>query len=95
MEDVQNRIVYQCFEDYAVSMYFQEKNDVQGNPELELTELSFIKVKFGEDERREIAPRRLYELLESGYYEAREEIEAGEWAVSPENMGMLLCRVDR
>lgn len=94
-EDVRNRIAYQCFEDYAVSMYFQEKNDVQGKPELELTELSFIKVKFGEDERREIAPRRLYELLESGYYEAREEIEAGEWAVSPENMGMLLCRVDR
>lgn len=83
-EDVRNRIAYQCFEDYAVSMYFQEKNDVQGKPELELTELSFIKVKFGEDERREIAPRRLYELLESGYYEAREEIEAGEWAVSPE-----------
>lgn len=84
LEDVQNRIVYQCFEDYAVSMYFQEKNDVQGKPELELTELSFIKVKFGEHERRKIAPRRLYELLESGYYEAREEIEAGEWAVSPE-----------
>jgi len=83
-EDVRNRITYQCFEDYAVSMYFREKNDVQGKPELELTELSFIKVKFGEHERREIAPRRLYELLESRYYEAREEIEAGEWAVSPE-----------
>lgn len=84
LEDVQNRIAYQCFEDYAVSMYFREKNDVQGKPELEVTELSFIKVKLGKYERRKTAPKKLYEILESGYYEAREEIEAGEWAVSPE-----------
>lgn len=84
LEDVQNRIVYQGFDDYAVSLYFQEKKDVQGKPELELTELSFIKVKFGEHERRETAPKKLYEILESSYYEAREEIEAGEWALSPE-----------
>ena len=83
LEDVRNRIMYQCFEDYAVSMYFQEKKDAQGKPELELTELSFIKVKLGEYERRKTAPKKLYEILESGYYEAQEEIEAGEWAFSP------------
>ena len=84
LEDVQNRIFYKCFEDYAVSMYFQERKDVQGKLDLELVELSFIKVKLGKYERRETVPKALYELLESCYYEVREEIETGEWDVSPE-----------
>lgn len=63
----------------VVSMYFQEK----GDSELELRELSFIKVKFSEYERRETVPKTLYELLERNYYEAQEEIAEGEWVESP------------
>lgn len=79
LERVENRIFFKCFDDYAVSMYFQEK----GDSELELRELSFIKVKFSEYERRETVPKTLYELLERNYYEAQEEIAEGEWAESP------------
>lgn len=79
LERVENRIFFKCFDDYAVSMYFQEK----GDSELELRELSFIKVKFSEYERRETVPKTLYELLERKYYEAQEEIAEGEWAESP------------
>lgn len=79
LERVVNRIFFKCFDDYAVSLYFQET----GESELALRELSLIKVKFSEDERRETVPKALYELLERRYYEAREEIAEGEWAESP------------
>lgn len=79
LERVENRIFFKCFDDYAVSLYFQET----GESELALRELSLIKVKFSEDERRETVPKALYELLERRYYEAREEIAEGEWAESP------------
>ena len=84
LEDVQDRVFHKYFEDYAVSMFFQERKDVQGEVKLRLMEFSFVKVKLEENDRRETAPETLYDFLERNYYEAREEIETGEWAVSPE-----------
>lgn len=84
LEDVQNRVFLKYFEDYAVSMFFQERKDVQGEVKLRLMDFSFVKVKLDENDRRETAPEALYDFLERNYYEAREEIETGEWAISPE-----------
>lgn len=78
-------LLLQYFDDYAVSMYFHACKDTQsGAEELKLMEASFLKVKLEEYDRREVAPKALYELLEDVYYEVQEELRAGEWAVSPD-----------
>ena len=78
-------LLLQYFDDYALSMYFQECKDAQSREEeLKLMEVSFLKVKLGEYDRRGVAPKALYEFLEDVYYEVQEELQAGEWAVSPD-----------
>lgn len=69
--------------DYGVSMFFQERKDGQGREELKLVEVSFLKVKMSEYDRREVAPEELYGVLEWDYYYGWEELQQAEWNISP------------
>lgn len=73
------------FGDYAMSMYFRQNTEGEkGKEEQELIELSYIKVKLDESDSRETAPAILYDDIERYYYQVQEEIQSGEWAVSPD-----------
>lgn len=73
------------FGDYAMSMYFRQNTEGEkGKEEQELIELSYIKVKLDKSDSRETAPAILYDDIERYYYQVQEEIQSGEWAVSPD-----------
>ena len=46
-------------------------------------EVSFLKVKMSEYDRREVAPEELYGVLEWDYYYGWEELRQAEWRISP------------
>lgn len=74
-------ISIQCFDDYAISMFYQKKLDSQSGEEvLNLMEISYIKVETGGEK----ASKTFYQELENNYYQVRAEIQAGEWIASPD-----------
>lgn len=78
-------VVVRYFGEYALSMYFRGNAEGEsGETEPELIELSYIKVKLEKTDSRKVAPAALYERLEESYYEVQEEIQSGEWALSPD-----------
>lgn len=74
-------IFIQCFDDYAISMFYQKKLDSQSGEEvLDLMEISYIKVETGGEK----VSKTFYQELENNYYQVRAEIQAGEWIASPD-----------
>lgn len=74
-------IFIQCFDDYAISRFYQKKLDSQSGEEvLDLIEISYIKVETGGEK----VSKTFYQELENNYYQVRAEIQAGEWIASPD-----------
>ena len=79
--EIDNRVYIQYFDNYAISMFFQEDKDSQSEETvLRLIEFSFVKVELD----GEIAPESLYKSLEDNYYQVRIDIQSDEWTVSPD-----------
>lgn len=66
--------------DFAISMYNPEGSHQGKNDGLEMTEISFVKVKLKDG----TVPEALYSYLENGYYRVREEIQKELWIQSPD-----------
>lgn len=81
-------IFIQCFDDYAISMFYQKKLDSQSGEEvLDLMEISYIKVETGGEK----VSKTFYQELENNYYQVRAEIQAGEWIASPDGTREVVC----
>lgn len=74
-------ISIKCFDDYAISTFYQKKSDIQSGEEvLNLMEISYIKAEI----RGEKAPKSFYQELENSYYQVRAEIQSEKWIASPD-----------
>ncbi|EOS75078.1 hypothetical protein C819_02719 [Lachnospiraceae bacterium 10-1] len=77
----QGHVYIRYFEDYAISIYLTEGSNHQNDDdgELQLEEISYIKVEMKEGTSDEI----LYKYLEEEYYQVKEELQGVTWTKSP------------